>query len=447
MDLMQTMPAFVWLVPVVSLFGLDIAAGVVATVIFALPPGVRLTELGIRQVDAEVVEAGHAFGATPRQILREVQLPLAMPTVMAGVNQVIMLALSMAVIAGLVGAGGLGGAVTTSISRLDVGLGFEAGLSVVVLAIFLDRVTAGAGGASPARAASGPCWSAPPAVVRRPRRRPRPRWSPTRSPCASADPCPVPSARSTEGACPPRPSICKEPLSGTEGGTRPPGAKETTNEAQEDDEPSRGSSVGGHRGADPRRLWVRRQRRRQRRRGDTITLGIIPSWTDGLSMAYLWKNVLEDEGYTVEIEEVTEAAPLYTGVAQGDVDVYPSAWPEVTHASYMEKYGDDLEVLGTYYDDAKLTFAVPEYTDIDSIEDLTGEADRFDGRIVGIEPGAGLTEVTTNSVMPEYGLDGDYELVTSSTTAMLAELETAVNSRRTSWSRCGGRSGPTAPTR
>ncbi|UMG93598.1 ABC transporter permease subunit [Nocardioides sp. TF02-7] len=149
MDLMQTMPAFVWLVPVVSLFGLDIAAGVVATVIFALPPGVRLTELGIRQVDAEVVEAGHAFGATPRQILREVQLPLAMPTVMAGVNQVIMLALSMAVIAGLVGAGGLGGAVTTSISRLDVGLGFEAGLSVVVLAIFLDRVTAGAGGRKP----------------------------------------------------------------------------------------------------------------------------------------------------------------------------------------------------------------------------------------------------------------------------------------------------------
>ena len=149
MDLMQTMPAFVWLVPVVILFSIGIPAGVVATVIFALPPGVRLTELGIRQVDAEVVEAGHTFGATPRQILREVQLPLAMPTVMAGVNQVIMLALSMAVIAGLVGAEGLGGAVTTSISRLQVGLGFEAGLSIVVLAIFLDRVTAAAGNRSP----------------------------------------------------------------------------------------------------------------------------------------------------------------------------------------------------------------------------------------------------------------------------------------------------------
>ncbi|WP_026551648.1 ABC transporter permease subunit [Arthrobacter sp. H20] len=145
MDLMQTMPAFVWLVPVVTLFSIGPAGGVVATVIFALPPGVRLTELGIRQVDAEVVEAGHAFGSTPGQILRSIQIPLALPTIMAGINQVIMLALSMAVIAGLVGAGGLGGAVTSSIAQLDIGLGFEAGLSVVVLAIFLDRVTAAVG--------------------------------------------------------------------------------------------------------------------------------------------------------------------------------------------------------------------------------------------------------------------------------------------------------------
>jgi glycine betaine/proline transport system permease protein len=151
MDLMQTMPAFVWLVPVVTLFSIGVPAGLVATVIFALPPGVRLTELGIRQVDAEVVEAGHAFGGTPRQILRGIQMPLAMPTVMAGVNQVIMLALSMAVIAGLVGGGGLGSAVVTSISRLDIGLGFEAGLSVVVLAIYLDRITAAVGSGSRSR--------------------------------------------------------------------------------------------------------------------------------------------------------------------------------------------------------------------------------------------------------------------------------------------------------
>ena len=145
MDLMQTMPAFVWLVPVVTLFGIGVVPGVIATIIFALPPGVRLTELGIRNVDSEIVEAAHAFGSTPRQTLFGVQLPLALPTIMAGVNQVIMLALSMAVIAGLVGAEGLGGEVTGAIATLNLGLGFEAGLSVVVLAIYLDRVTASIG--------------------------------------------------------------------------------------------------------------------------------------------------------------------------------------------------------------------------------------------------------------------------------------------------------------
>lgn len=145
MDFMQTMPAFVWLVPVVSLFSIGPVPGVIATIIFALPPGVRLTELGIRGVDAEVVEAANAFGSTPRQTLFGVQLPLALPTIMAGVNQVIMLALSMAVIAGLVGAEGLGGAVTASIAELDVGKGFEAGISVVILAIYLDRLTGAIG--------------------------------------------------------------------------------------------------------------------------------------------------------------------------------------------------------------------------------------------------------------------------------------------------------------
>jgi ABC-type proline/glycine betaine transport system permease subunit len=145
MDLMQTMPAFVWLVPVVTLFGIGVVPGVIATIIFALPPGVRLTELGIRNVDHEIVEAANAFGATPRQTLMGVQLPLALPTIMAGINQVIMLALSMAVIAGLVGAEGLGGQVTQAIATLNLGLGFEAGISVVILAIYLDRVTASIG--------------------------------------------------------------------------------------------------------------------------------------------------------------------------------------------------------------------------------------------------------------------------------------------------------------
>lgn len=146
LDFMQTMPGFVYLIPAITFFSIGVVPGVVATVIFALPPGVRLTELGIRGVDAETVEAGQAFGATPGQILRGIQLPLAMPTIMAGVNQVIMLALSMAVLAGIVGADGLGKIVVQSVSTARLSIGVEAGLAVVVIAVYLDRVTAALGG-------------------------------------------------------------------------------------------------------------------------------------------------------------------------------------------------------------------------------------------------------------------------------------------------------------
>lgn len=145
LDFMQTLPVFVYLIPAVFFFGIGVVPGVVSTTVFAIPPAVRLTELGIRQVDPEIVEAAHAFGSRPRQVLRQVQLPLALPSIMAGVNQVIMLALSMVVIAGMVGAGGLGEVVVRGVTQLDVGAGFEGGLSVVILAIFLDRVTGGLG--------------------------------------------------------------------------------------------------------------------------------------------------------------------------------------------------------------------------------------------------------------------------------------------------------------
>ena len=145
LDFMQTMPAFVYLIPALLLFRVGVVPGIVATIIFAMAPGVRLTELGIRSVDKEVVEAGQAFGASPWRILRQIQLPLATPTIMAGINQVIMLSLSMVVISGLVGAGGLGAQVIASLNRIDIALGFEAGLAVVILAIFLDRITASLG--------------------------------------------------------------------------------------------------------------------------------------------------------------------------------------------------------------------------------------------------------------------------------------------------------------
>ncbi len=148
LDFMQTLPVFVYLVPVVVIFGTGVVPGLVATVIFAMPPGVRLTQLGIRQVDKEMVEAGKAFGAPGGKILRGIQMPLAMPTIMAGVNQVIMLALSMVVVVGMVGAEGLGGKVYAGLTGFQVPLAFESGLAVVVLAMFLDRATAGVGARS-----------------------------------------------------------------------------------------------------------------------------------------------------------------------------------------------------------------------------------------------------------------------------------------------------------
>ena len=141
LDFMQTMPAFVYLIPAAMLFGLGRVPGIIATVIFAMPPAVRLTSLGIRQVNKEIVEAGQSFGCNNRQLLFKVQLPNAMPSIMAGVNQTIMMALSMVIIASMVGAGGLGNDVLASIQRLDIGLGFESGMAVVLLAIILDRIT------------------------------------------------------------------------------------------------------------------------------------------------------------------------------------------------------------------------------------------------------------------------------------------------------------------
>lgn len=141
LDAMQTTPAFVYLVPIVMLFSVGNVAGVLATIVFALPPIIRLTNLGIRQVHPELVEAAQAFGATRWQVLRKVQIPLAMPTIMAGLNQTIMMALSMVVIAALIGAGGLGSPVILGLNTLDIGQAVIGGLGIVLMAIILDRIT------------------------------------------------------------------------------------------------------------------------------------------------------------------------------------------------------------------------------------------------------------------------------------------------------------------
>lgn len=141
LDFMQTMPAFVYLIPAILFFGIGMVPGIIASVIFAMPPTIRMANLGIRQVPEDLIEAANAFGSTTKQKLVKVQLPLAMPTIMAGINQSVMLALSMVVIASLVGAPGLGVDVYRAVSQIKVGVGFEAGLVIVILAIILDRIS------------------------------------------------------------------------------------------------------------------------------------------------------------------------------------------------------------------------------------------------------------------------------------------------------------------
>lgn len=141
LDFMQTMPAFVYLLPAITFFRLGVVPGVISSIIFAIPPTIRLTNLGIRQVPDELIEAADAFGSTPSQKLFKLQLPLAMPTIMAGINQTIMLSLSMVVISSMIGAQGVGALVYRSVTQGKTGVGFEAGLAIVILAIILDRMT------------------------------------------------------------------------------------------------------------------------------------------------------------------------------------------------------------------------------------------------------------------------------------------------------------------
>lgn len=361
LDFMQTMPAFVYLIPAIILFSVGVVPGIVAAIIFSLAPGVRLTELGIRGVDAEVVEAGRSFGASPWRILKQIQLPLALPSIMAGVNQVIMLSLSMVVIAAMVGADGLGSPVVQSLSRIDVALGFEAGLSVVILAVYLDRVTSAMGrrvstSARPVSADAGAGESAGPAA------------SHTRRNTLIALGGVVVLVLA---------SIFNGGLSGL-GSTQ-----------------------------------------------KTVRIAVMNGWDEGIAASWLWKQELEGKGYKVQLTNVDPAA-AYTGVAQGSFDLVLDTWLPETHRDYIEQYGDKMIDLGAWNDEAKLTIAVNEDAPITSLSELAANADAFDNRLIGIEPGAGLTRITKEAVIPQYGLQGmDY--TTSSTTAMLTELKNATS--------------------
>ncbi|MCB5182220.1 ABC transporter permease/substrate binding protein [Streptomyces antimicrobicus] len=369
LDFMQTMPAMVYLIPGIVFFGVGVVPGIIATIVFALPPGVRMTELGIRQVDGELVEAAEAFGTAPRHTLLRVQLPLALPTIMAGVNQVIMLGLSMVVIAGMVGGGGLGGAVYKAIGSVDIGLGFEAGLSIVVLAMYLDRMTGALGrrvsplgrrAAAKARALTG--------FARIRQHRPRPAYAVTG----------VVVLALLAGAL------------GTFGGARTDG-------------PTGAADVG---------------------KGRTVSLGYIP-WDEGIASTFLWKELLERRGFRVEARQL-ELGALFTGLAAGQVDVQTDAWLPVTQAQYWQKYGGRLDDLGSWYGPTSIEVAVPSYVEgVASLADLKGRSAQFKGRIIGIEPSAGAMAKLKDEVLGAYGLAGEYQVLDGSTPGMLAELDRA----------------------
>ncbi|WP_053754308.1 ABC transporter permease/substrate binding protein [Streptomyces sp. MMG1533] len=373
LDFMQTLPAMIYLIPAILFFGTGASAGIVATLIFALAPGVRMTELGIRQVDKELVEAAEAFGTTPRDTLLRVQLPLALPTVMAGVNQVIMLGLSMAAIAGMVGTGGLGGDVNEAIGQLNVGLGSEAGVAIVILAIYLDRMTSALGvhvsplgrrAAAKARAAQGlKIWSY----------RPRPQVA-------------------VIGV------VVLALVAGGMGIFGGDGGSSTVADSKD---------VG---------------------QGKKISIGYIP-WDEGVASTYLWKEILEERGFQVDAKQF-DAGPLYTSLAQGTVDFQTDAWLPTTHEQYWKKYGSKLDDLGAWYGQTSLELSVPSYMKgIDSLEDLKGKAATFGGKITGIESSAGMMSLLKSKVLKEYGLDKEYKVVDSSTPAMLAELKRAYSKK------------------
>ncbi|MCX2182475.1 ABC transporter permease/substrate binding protein [Streptomyces sp. SKN60] len=377
LDFMQTMPAMVYLIPGIIFFGVGVVPGIIATIVFALPPGVRMTELGIRQVDGELVEAAEAFGTTPRNTLLRVQLPLALPTIMAGVNQVIMLGLSMVVIAGMVGGGGLGGAVYRAIGNVDIGLGFEAGISIVILAMYLDRMTGALGrqvsplgrrAAAKARAAraaraGAKIWG----------HRPQP-------------------VTALVGV------VILALVAGGMGFLGGSGGTSTTASGPN----------SGH--------------------GKKISLGYIP-WDEGIASTFLWKELLERRGYEVDTKQL-EAGALYTGLAGGQIDFQTDSWLPVTHAQYWEKYRNKLEDLGSWYGPTSLELTVPSYMkDVNSLADLKGKAGQFKGRIVGIEPSAGMMGILKDKVLKDYGLAGEYKVVDGSTPGMLAELKRAYDKK------------------
>lgn len=345
LDFMQTMPSFVYLIPAVAFFGIGMVPGVFASVIFALPPTVRFTNLGIRQVPTELVEASQAFGSTGMQRLLKLDLPMAKDTIFAGINQTTMLALSMVVTASMIGAPGLGEGVLTALQKANIGAGFVYGVSLVILAIIVDRFTQ---------------------LLNRPR-------------------------------------VAK---------------------TKEDKQASRKKSIAISLAALLFIFASAGYTYFTKSNTQTVTLAST-QWDADLATSTVVKQILEEMGYEVEIKSL-DGAVLFASVASGETDGTLVPWLPYTQAALYEEYGDQMIELGPNTTGAKLGLAVPTYMeDIHSIADLTNEAGKV---ITGIEPGAGITKATEETIATYPNLKG-WTQKTSSTGAMTTQLDQAIKNK------------------
>ncbi|OJG78005.1 glycine betaine ABC transporter substrate-binding protein [Enterococcus pallens] len=353
LDFMQTMPGFVYLIPAVAFFGIGMVPGVFASVIFALPPTVRFTNLGIRQIPKELVEASDSFGGTASQKLFKLELPLAKSTILAGVNQTTMLALSMVVIASMIGAPGLGRGVLSALQRAQVGNGFVNGLALVILAIIIDRFTQNIN---------------------------KPKQQKAKQTAGSKKKAGILVAAAAVVVI-----IGSVAFGGTKDATK-----------------------------------------------GSVNLSYV-EWDTEVASTHVVGEVLKDMGYQVNLTPLDNAI-MWESVAKGETDGMVSAWLPNTHKAQYAQYKDQIDDLGVNLKGAKLGLVVPDYMDVNSIEDLTDQANKT---ITGIEPGAGVVNAAEKTVS-DYPNLADWKVATSSSGAMTVALGQAIKNKQpiviTGWS-------------
>ncbi|WP_409292987.1 glycine betaine ABC transporter substrate-binding protein [Peribacillus sp. SCS-37] len=448
LDFMQTMPGFVYLIPAILFFGIGVVPGIIASVIFAVPPTIRLTNLGIREVPGDLIEAADAFGSTTSQRLFSLQLPLATPTILAGVNQSIMLALSMVVIASLVGAPGLGAEVYRAVTQVQVGGGFVAGLAIVIIAIILDRISQnlrkpaysrivpkkfaygtliilligamitvsvrgegadkgaansiggqvdyrivgidpGAGLMKSAKQALKDYglqedWTlvegssaAMTAELKKAYDRKEPIIVTGWTPHWMFSKYKLKYLKDPKGTFGKDETIHTVVRKGFKEDN--PGAFKILDQfywQPKDMEEVMGDIQEGMKPADAAGKWMDRHKDEVKKwtagsvkgNGEKVSL-VYVSWESEVASTNVIGAVLKSQGYEVTLKQV-EAGPMFTGVANGSADGLVAAWLPTTHQDYTNKYGNQFVDLGPNLKGTKLGIVVPEYMEIDSIEDL-----------------------------------------------------------------------------